>query len=223
MGFDDFTREHAKIPDLAITRNYSICKQACDYAIKTLSLGPANQGICYAIFKATNVAVFEAVFETEAHKELIKVRENYEQKFKERGLYNNVLTRVVRKEMLSLIAEYAKTARTGACGEYGAVVFEYLRTQHRGGTAFNLEFIKCRTPNDTGGHYVVVMNRDYGTDLTDPKKWNTTAYICDPWWGMVWTWNDLHGFPGFPYVPEASLSLPHNGTSWIPVSNWLNW
>lgn len=216
MGLYDWQNEERRKVNLALTRYYSVAQQACNRTMQILELGPTNQGLCYRLLKWTD----KEIFETERHKRLVEIRKEYEKKFKEQGLYNNVVTYLLRKEMLSLIADYAKTAKTGTCGEYGAVVFEYLRKEHSGGAAFNIEFVRCRGAFE--GHYVVVLNRDFGTDLTTLSKWNTTAYICDPWNGKVWTWNE-YAQGMFAYSPEEALSFPPNGTPYFHIPDWWNW
>lgn len=213
MGLNDWAYAEARKTDLALTGHYHIAQDACEKAMKILALGPTNQGLCYWLMNWTN----KAIFETERHKRLVEIRNEYEKKFKETGLYNDLISNLLKKEMLPLIAAYAEKAQTGACGEYGAVVFEYLKNNRGGGMAFNIEFVRCK------GHYVVVINRDFGTDLTAPNSWNTTAYICDPWNRKVWTWNEYANPMMFRYIPEAALSLPHNGTPYLRVADWLNW
>ncbi len=71
------------------------------------------------------------------------------------------------------IAEYARQAKAGNCGEQSALAVEFLK--QRG--IYPLDLM-CLT---NGDHGWVVIGRAAGSNPADYTTWGPDACICDPW------------------------------------------
>lgn len=88
----------------------------------------------------------------------------------------NMPPKARRRKVRETMAILAAAAGAGNCEELSTFAFfELLRLKDRD---FSIESIVFDAPLD---HALLVINRDYSTDIKHWQTWNPTAIIVDPW------------------------------------------
>jgi hypothetical protein len=118
--------------------------------------------------------------------------------------------------MFPEIEKLAIQAKTGACGEFAVVTFQYLRRTYRFGDEGNPPIELVKAP----GHWMVVFNRSKETNLKNPATWNNETWICDAW---DRNWNTAY-YHVWSMPPVAALRYPDDYPKGeIAVGDWMSW
>lgn len=100
------------------------------------------------------------------------------------------------------MASRAKNDDCGNCGEYAAVVFDYL---YLSDCLFPIEYTHYRRPGD---HAFVIVGRTQG-DAADPATWNEDAVVADAWANRIVSGSDyytrMYGYPELVHPPSVQV------------------
>ncbi len=88
---------------------------------------------------------------------------------------------------IRLIAQFAKKAKVGNCGEHACVALTYLRDMHR---VKRLDYMQY---GKGGDHAWVVIGRAEGSVTGDYKTWGANAVVCDAWDDAVFPGSQVPG------------------------------
>ena len=194
-------------------------KEAVLYTNRALSLGPANGAVNRAIdLVVSTISLGNA--EGTAQIRARGMRELFKDKFKEKVVSTDGKSScfVLSFPMFAEIEKGAKTAKTGCCGEFAIVAFQYLYNIHRLGERENPPLELIGAP----GHWMVLINRNKETKLTDPSTWNEDSVICDAWNEDIWNGRDYNRC--WKKNPTHSMRLPDDlHTGKLGVGDWYSW
>ncbi len=194
-------------------------KEAVIYTNRVLSLGPANGAVNGAIHAVISTISGDRIQGT-ANIRLKGMREILKEKFTKKAESTDGKSSlfVLSFPMFAEIEKGAKAAKTGCCGEFAVTALQYLRNIHRFGEGENPPLELIAAP----GHWMVLINRNKETKLTDPSTWNEDSVICDAWNDDIWNGRDYNRC--WKKKPTHSMRLPdelHTGK--LGVGDWESW
>lgn len=192
---------------------------AIQHTNKLLSLGPAN-GAVNKVIDGVSTFFTLGKYEGTAQIRVKAMREVFKEKFTKKAESTDGKSSlfVLSFPMFDEIEIAAKAAKTGCCGEFAIVAFQYLRNIHRMGEGENPPLELIMAP----GHWMVLINRNKETNLTDPSTWNEDSVICDAWNKKVWNGREYNNC--WKKNPAHSMRLPdglHTGK--LGVGDWQSW
>ena len=85
-------------------------------------------------------------------------------------------------ELAEIVEDMVTTHATGNCMEHSFVLTHRLL---KDGKCKSVEIIFVDHMND--GHVLVLVNRDQDGDITNPKTWGRSFYVCDAQTNLVFT------------------------------------
>jgi hypothetical protein len=184
-------------------RNFQLARAAVRHTNEVLSDGPENS------VAAATWSTFVELFGKKTDKQIAvqKMRDSFK-----RGMPS----KVIRLSTLPLIAAAAGQIKTGRCGEFAAVAFEYLRRVAVSG-ADRFEMAAC--PH----HWIVVIGRSPGTELARPAGWNRDAVVADAWDG-TWYFGTSYSLHR-PSPPWKSVRFPgaDDEANTLTIGDWDSW